>query len=258
MARQEEQQWRFLGEMFCHPRQKVTGLQCGQIAVGDRVVVKRPTGVYTGAIVCEVNEHGHPTLIIDKSQTKKGPFEHPELSCFPLEAMTPWSNFQTPEKHGVVPPNAPRKQRKADAARIAVQRNIRKTPQVKRHPRIQRNIRKTPQVKRHPRIQRNICETPPVKRHPRSEQIPGMSLRGTWKSTSAVQGHGVDEPEALEQAIANSLRDFESHQFRRHAAVQAHGVDPSVALEQAIANSLGDATTPPNPSSAAEVIDLTD
>ncbi len=226
MARQEEQQWRFLGEMFSHPRQKVTGLRCGQIAVGDRVVVKRPTGVYTGAIVCEVNEQGHPTLIIDKSQTKKGPFEHPELSCFPPEAMKPWSNFQTPEKHGVVPPNAPRKQRKADAARIAVQCHIRKTP--------------------------------PVKRHPRSEQIPGMSRRGTWKSTSAVQGHGVDEPEALEQAIANSLRDFESHQFQRHSAVQGHGVDQSVALEQSIANSLGDATTPPNPSSAAEVIDLTD
>ena len=222
MARQDEQ-WSFLGEMFSHPRQKVTGLRRGEIAVGDRVVVKTPMGVYTGAIVCEVNEHGHPTLIIDKSHTKKGPFEHPELSCFPLEAMTPWSSFQTPDKRCVVPRNAPRKHRKADVARIAVQCHIHKTP--------------------------------PVKRHARSEQIPGMSGHGTWESTSEVQGHGVDEPEALEQAIANSLRDFESNQCQRHSAVQGHGVDRSVALEQAIVNSLGDAPTQPN---AAEVIDLTD
>jgi hypothetical protein len=217
MARQEEQQWSFLGEMFSHPCQNVTGLRCGEIAVRDRVVLKGPTGVCTGAIVCEVNAHGHPTLIIDMSKTKKGPFEHPELSCFPLEAMTPWSNFQTPDKgkHCTVQPDAPSKPRGGGAARVAASLAVRWRP-----------------IQRHP----------PVRRHAKSAQIPGMEKCGTWTSTSEVQGHGVDEPEALERAIANSLEDL---------------VYKSNALVQAIANSLGDVPTPPSQSAAVEVIDLT-
>ena len=43
--------------------------------------------------------------------------------------------------------------------------------------------------------------TPPVaEKHERPKQIQGMK-----RSTSSIQGHGVDEPEALEQAMKNSL-----------------------------------------------------
>ena len=41
---------------------------------------------------------------------------------------------------------------------------------------------------------------PAVERHMTMTQIPGM--KGT---TSSVQGHGVDEPEALEEALRRSL-----------------------------------------------------
>ena len=41
---------------------------------------------------------------------------------------------------------------------------------------------------------------PPPERHPDTEQIPGARL-----STTEYQGHGVDEPEALEEACRRSL-----------------------------------------------------
>ena len=43
---------------------------------------------------------------------------------------------------------------------------------------------------------------PPVQRHAEPTQIPGMRL-----STSAIQGHGVDEPEALQEALRRSRMD---------------------------------------------------
>jgi hypothetical protein len=52
------------------------------------------------------------------------------------------------------------------------------------------------------RVRRRLANAgiPPVQRHARSQQIPGMR-----QSTSAIQGHDVDEPEALGRALANSV-----------------------------------------------------
>ena len=48
---------------------------------------------------------------------------------------------------------------------------------------------------------------PPVERHLGRSQIPGARL-----STSAYQGHGVDEPEALQQALRQSLLEQQKQQ----------------------------------------------
>ena len=49
-------------------------------------------------------------------------------------------------------------------------------------------------------VQGRLQRIPPVERHARPTQIPGMR-----HSTSALQGHDVDEPEAVKEAIRRSL-----------------------------------------------------
>lgn len=49
---------------------------------------------------------------------------------------------------------------------------------------------------------------PPVQRHAKCSQIPGCK----WK-TSQLQGHGVDEPEALKIALQRSLQDQEEKPY---------------------------------------------
>ena len=49
-------------------------------------------------------------------------------------------------------------------------------------------------------VQGRLQRVPPVERHARPTQIPGMR-----HCTSALQGHGVDEPEALHEALRRSL-----------------------------------------------------
>ena len=62
----------------------------------------------------------------------------------------------------------------------------------------------SPPAERHPLVHRGLANAgiPSVQRHARSQQIPGMR-----QSTSAIQGHDVDEPEALDRALANSVAE---------------------------------------------------
>ena len=49
-------------------------------------------------------------------------------------------------------------------------------------------------------VQGRLQRIPPVERHVRPTQIPGMR-----HSTSELQGHDVDEPEAVQEAIRRSM-----------------------------------------------------
>lgn len=186
--------WRLLGQIFTAPSKTIPGIPRGFMAVGDRVVVRRPTGVYTGAVVRSVNSQGCPTLLVDTSGTTKGPIDNPERFCFPPERMKALCSLQTPERK---PPKA--------------------------------------------------AGPPPIQRHRRCSQIPGMR-----QSTSAIQGHGVDEPEAFAQAVRNSLRDF----AQPPTPPRRNDRRP---VQRALASSLRD-TEPPRKRQrrCAEVIDLTD
>jgi hypothetical protein len=73
---------------------------------------------------------------------------------------------------------------------------------------------------------------PPVQRHSEMTQIPGMR-----QSTSAIQGHGVDEPEALKEAlrrsrmgsrVAQAVQDIEGPVGRRTPVL----VDPADEEEE--------------------------
>ena len=185
--------WSLLGWVFTSPSKTIPGIPPGFLAVGDCVVVRRPTGVYTGAVVHAVNDKGCPTLLIDTAGTTKGPIEHPEECCFAPGRMKVHSFFQTPERK---PPKA--------------------------------------------------AAPPPIQRHHHCTQIPGMR-----RSTSAIQGHGVDEPEAFAQAMRNSLRDFAPplNQLR---------LDNRRPVQRTLSGSLRDTEPPRKRQRRCEVIDLTD
>lgn len=184
--------WRLLGRVFTAPSNTIPGIPPGFVAVGDCVVVRRPTGVYTGAVVHAVNDRGYPTLLIDTAGTTKGPIEHPEQCCFAPGGMKVNSFFQTPERK---PPKA--------------------------------------------------VGPPPIQRHRRCTQIPGMR-----RSTSEIQGHGVDEPEAFAKAMRNSLRDFGPVLKQRRG-------DDRRPVQRTLAGSIRDTEPPRKRQRQFEVIDLT-
>jgi hypothetical protein len=65
--------------------------------------------------------------------------------------------------------------------------------------------------------------SPPIQRHAASSQIPGARL-----STSEYQGHGVDEPEAVQQAVVNSLQQQQQH------PLQVQVVQCSICMDTAV------------------------
>jgi len=73
----------------------------------------------------------------------------------------------------------------------------------------------------------------PVERHAEMTQIPSMKKTGDLKglSTSALQGHGVDEPEALELAKQMSLSDLEAKTRAIHARAQTE-YDEAMSIAQ--------------------------
>ena len=78
---------------------------------------------------------------------------------------------------------------------------------------------------------------PAARRHAASSQIPGMRC-----SSSAIQGHGVDEPEALAEALRRSRGLPPSPPVIAPPDAPVDPADDSVAAPQASSSSLGGGT----------------